>query len=51
VGLTKANDFVLTARIFTAKEEEQCGLFTRVVPREQVAPRPTERLMPCTGHA
>lgn len=38
VGLTKANDFVLTGRIFTAKEEENCGLFTRVVPKEQVLP-------------
>lgn len=38
VGLTKANDFVLTARVFTAKEEEHCGLFTRVVPRDQVLP-------------
>merc|ERR1719401_30544 len=38
VGLTKANDFVLTARVFTAKEEENCGLFTRVVPRDQVLP-------------
>jgi len=36
VGLTKANDFVLTARVFKAKEEENCGLFTRVVSRDQV---------------
>merc|ERR1719401_1089330 len=38
VGLTKANDFVLTARIFTPKEEEHCGLFTKVVPKDQVMP-------------
>ena len=36
VGLTRANDYVLTARIFTCKEEEHSGLFTRVVPREAV---------------
>merc|ERR1719401_2266059 len=38
VGLTKANDFVLTARVFTVKDEEHCGLFTKVVPRDQVLP-------------
>jgi len=29
---------VLTARIFTPKEEENCGLFTKVVPKDQVLP-------------
>mmetsp|Transcript_101547 Transcript_101547/g.287734 ORF Transcript_101547/g.287734 Transcript_101547/m.287734 type:complete len:320 (-) Transcript_101547:40-999(-) len=42
VGLTKANDFVLTGRVFTVKEEEHCGLFTRVVPRDRVMPEAME---------
>ena len=32
VGITKANDFVLTARIFECQSEATCGLFTEVVP-------------------
>lgn len=42
VGLTKANDFVLTARVFTAKDEKDCGLYTRVVARDQVMPTALE---------
>lgn len=38
VGLTKCNDFVLTGRVFTVRDEANCGLFTKVVPRDQVLP-------------
>ena len=42
VGMTKANDFVLTARIFECASEADCGLFTEVVPSEKVMPRAME---------
>ena len=30
VGITKANDFVLTTRIFECASEADCGLFVRL---------------------
>jgi len=43
VGMTKANDFVLTARIFECGTEADCGLFTEVVPSaEEVLPKAME---------
>ena len=42
VGLTRASDWVITARVFTPREEENSGLFTRVLPAERVLPEAME---------
>jgi enoyl-CoA hydratase/carnithine racemase len=36
VGHTRASDWILTGRVFTAKEAADTGLFTKVVKRDQV---------------
>ena len=36
MGLTRANYYALTARIFPAAEEKDSGLFTKVVPKDKV---------------
>ena len=39
VGLTRANDLLLTSRVFTAEEATNFGLMLEVLPAEQVLPR------------
>jgi len=39
VGPSKAAELLLTARVFLAKNEASSGLFTHVVPKEQVLPK------------
>lgn len=36
VGHTRASDWILTGRVFTAQEAADTGLFTKVVPRDRV---------------
>jgi enoyl-CoA hydratase/carnithine racemase len=38
VGHTRASDWILTGRVFTAKEASDTGLFTKVLKRDQVLP-------------
>jgi enoyl-CoA hydratase/carnithine racemase len=39
VGLTRANDLLLTSRVFSSEEALAMGLFNEVVPAEQLLPR------------
>ncbi len=38
IGLTRANDLLLTSRVFTAEEALTLGLVNRVLPRDEVLP-------------
>jgi len=38
IGISKASELILTGRLFTAQEGLQMGLFSRVVPHEELMP-------------
>jgi len=42
VGMSKATEFVYSGRVFRAEEEKNSGLFTHVVPQDQVVPKAME---------